>query len=167
MVCVMLGTRLIGKEDEFRLSGGSEFQSRGPMMQRMLVCEVMIGHMEWKERANIMMLQTHNGVERKDYTVSESILTLEYTLSVYSIRMHVYAITCGGEVQIIFICSVWNKLPGHLSSLSTLPAFRKRLKYHLFSSVFPGNPSPSTGITFCDVSPSTDATQVRHTPPPG
>ena len=63
--------------------------------------------------------------------------------------------------------SVWNKLPGHLSSISTLPAFRKRLKHHLFLSAFPGNPSPSTGITFCDVSPSTDATQVRHTPLPG
>ena len=63
--------------------------------------------------------------------------------------------------------SVWNKLPGHLSSISTLPAFRKKLKHHLFQSAFPGNPSPSTGITFCDVSPSTDATQVGHTPPPG
>ena len=65
--------------------------------------------------------------------------------------------------------SVWNKLPGHLSSISTLPAFRKKLKHHLFRSAFPGNgnPSPSTGITFCDVSPSTDVTQVGHTPPPG
>ena len=63
--------------------------------------------------------------------------------------------------------SVWNKLPGHLSSISTLPAFRKRLKHHLFLSAFPGIPSPSTGITFCDVGPSTNATQVRHTPPPG
>ena len=63
--------------------------------------------------------------------------------------------------------SIWNKLPGHLSSISTLPASRKRLEHHLFSSAFPGNPSPSTGITFCDVGPSTNATQVRHTPPPG
>ena len=63
--------------------------------------------------------------------------------------------------------NVWNKLPGHLSSISSLPAFRKKLKHHLFRSAFPGNPSPSTGITFCDVSPSTDATQVGHTPPPG
>ena len=63
--------------------------------------------------------------------------------------------------------SVWNKLPGHISSISTLPAFRKKLKHHLFRSAFPGNPSPSTDITFCDVSPSTDATQVGHTPPPG
>ena len=60
--------------------------------------------------------------------------------------------------------SVWNKLPGHLSSISSLPAFRKKLKHHLFRSAFPGNPSRSTGITFCDVSPSTDATQVGHTP---
>ena len=37
--------------------------------------------------------------------------------------------------------SVWNKLPGHLSSISTLPAFRKKLKHHLFRSAFPGNPS--------------------------
>ena len=63
--------------------------------------------------------------------------------------------------------SVWNKLPGHLSSISSLPAFRKKLKHHLFRSAFPGNPSPSTDISFCDVSPSTDATQVGHTPPPG
>ena len=39
---------------------------------------------------------------------------------------------------------IWNKLPGHLSSISTLPAFRKRLKHYLFSSAFPDNPSPST-----------------------
>ena len=33
--------------------------------------------------------------------------------------------------------SVWNKLPGHLSSISTLPAFRKRLKQQLFWVPFP------------------------------
>ena len=63
--------------------------------------------------------------------------------------------------------SVWNNLPGHLSFISTLPVYRKRLKHHLLLSAFPGNPSPSTGITFCDVSPSANETQVRHTPPPG
>ena len=63
--------------------------------------------------------------------------------------------------------NVWNKLPGHLSSISTPPAIRKRLKHHLFLSAFPGNPSPSTGFRFCDVSPSSNATQVRHTLPPG
>ena len=66
-----------------------------------------------------------------------------------------------------FVAShLWNKLPCHLSSTSPLPAFRKRLKHHLFSSAFPGNPSPSNDIMFYDVSPSTNATQVRHTPPP-
>ena len=29
--CVLSLERNIGKEDEFRISGGSEFQSRGPM----------------------------------------------------------------------------------------------------------------------------------------
>ena len=41
----------------------------------------------------------------------------------------------------------WNRLPCHLSSISALPAFRKRLKHHLFSTAFPGISSPSTDIT--------------------
>ena len=28
--------------------------------------------------------------------------------------------------------NIWNALPNHLSSISTLPAFRRALKYHLF-----------------------------------
>ena len=35
--------RNIGKEDEFQVSGGSEFQSRGPMTEKPF-CQVMIGH---------------------------------------------------------------------------------------------------------------------------
>ena len=31
----------------------------------------------------------------------------------------------------------WNKLPCHLSSISALPVFRKRLKHHFFSNAFP------------------------------
>ena len=54
----------------------------------------------------------------------------------------------------------WNRLPCHLSSISALPAFRKRLKHHLFSSAFPGISSPSTDITLCDVITSTN---VNHT----
>ena len=38
-------------------------------------------------------------------------------------------------------------LPCHLSSVSALPAFRKRLKHHLFSVSFPSDSSPSTDIT--------------------
>ena len=49
----------------------------------------------------------------------------------------------------------------------TPSCFQERLKHHLFLSAFPGNHSPSTSITFCDVSPSTDATQVETHPPPG
>ena len=54
----------------------------------------------------------------------------------------------------------WNRLPSHLSSISALPAFRKRLKYHLFSTAFSGTSSPSTDITLCDVITSTN---VKHT----
>ena len=34
--CVLSLERNIGKEDEFRVSGGSEFQSRGPMTEKAL-----------------------------------------------------------------------------------------------------------------------------------
>ena len=61
---------------------------------------------------------------------------------------------------------IWNKLPCHLSSISALPAFRKRLKHHLFSSAFPGIPSPSTDITLCDATTSTNVNHIISTLPP-
>ena len=60
----------------------------------------------------------------------------------------------------------WNKLPCHLSSISALPAFRKRHKHHLFSSAFPGISSPSTDITFCDIITSLNVNHTRCTLPP-
>ena len=44
--------------------------------------------------------------------------------------------------------SVWNKLPGYLSSISTLPAFRKRLKHHLFRVPFPIVPHHPLALRF-------------------
>ena len=35
--CVLSLERKIGREDEFRVSGGSEFQSRGPMTEKALL----------------------------------------------------------------------------------------------------------------------------------
>ena len=35
--CVLSLERNIGREDEFRVSGGSEFQSRGPMTEKALL----------------------------------------------------------------------------------------------------------------------------------
>ena len=60
----------------------------------------------------------------------------------------------------------WNKIPCHLSFISALPAFRKRLKHHLLLSAFPGISSPSTDITLCDVITSTNVNQNRCTLPP-
>ena len=72
---------------------------------------------------------------------------------------------CNGKVQAFFISclrhlEIWNKLPCHLSSISALPAFRKRLEHHLFSSAFPGISSPSTDITLCDVTTSTNVNHI-------
>ena len=47
----------IGKEDEFRVSGGSDsskFQSRE--QRKSFSMYLMIGHMEWKERVNQKIL---------------------------------------------------------------------------------------------------------------
>ena len=60
----------------------------------------------------------------------------------------------------------WNRLPCHLTSISAFPAFRKRLKHHLFSNAFPGVSSKSTDITFCDVSASTNLDHIGCTLPP-
>ena len=61
---------------------------------------------------------------------------------------------------------IWNKLPCHLSYISALPVFRKRLKHHLFSSAFPGISSPSTDIPLCDVITSTNVNHIKSTLPP-
>ena len=60
----------------------------------------------------------------------------------------------------------WNGLPSHLSSISALPAFRKRLMHHLFSTAFPGISTPSTGIPLFDVITSTNVNHARCTLPP-
>ena len=41
---------------------------------------------------------------------------------------------------------IWNKLPCHPTSISSLLVFRKRLEHHLFSSAFPSISSSSTDI---------------------
>ena len=50
---------------------------------------------------------------------------------------------------------IWNALPGHLSSIPTLPAFRRALKHHFFLSAYPdsktsGGITPSERITLRD-----------------
>ena len=52
--------------------------------------------------------------------------------------------------------NIWNKLPGHLSSVPTLPAFRKHLKYHLFLQAYNGSITPATSAVFTsNIMPST------------
>ena len=53
---------------------------------------------------------------------------------------------------------IWNALPGHLSSIPTLPAFRRALKHHFFLSAYPdsrtfGGIKPSERITLRDTTP--------------
>jgi hypothetical protein len=47
--------------------------------------------------------------------------------------------------------TVWNKLPGHLSSVKTLPVFRRYLKNHLFLQAYHGSIPPATS----SITPST------------
>ena len=62
--------------------------------------------------------------------------------------------------------NLWNKLPRHLSSISTLPAFRKGLKHHFFVSAFPGISSRSTVITLWDVTPTLNVNHISCNSPP-
>ena len=54
---------------------------------------------------------------------------------------------------------IWNALPGHLSSITTLPSFRRCLKHHLVLRAHPGSRTPG-GIT-----PSERITLPDTTPP--
>ena len=55
---------------------------------------------------------------------------------------------------------IWNALPGHLSSIPTLPPFRRCLEHHFVlrahpGSRTPGGNSPSERITLPDTTPCT------------
>ena len=70
--------------------------------------------------------------------------------------------------------NILNALPNHLSSIPTLPAFRRalKLKHHLFllaypdSSVKSGKIKPAQCITLRDTPPTTSIAQPRNTMPP-
>ena len=68
--------------------------------------------------------------------------------------------------------NIWNALPNHLSSISTLPAFRRALKQHLFLLAYPDNSTksgkikPAQCITFRDTAPTTATAPPGNTMPP-
>lgn len=52
--------------------------------------------------------------------------------------------------------SIWNKLPGYLSSVETLPVSRKHLKHHLFLQTYHGFTPPAiSAVLTSNIIPST------------
>ena len=68
--------------------------------------------------------------------------------------------------------NIWNALPNHVSSISTLPAFRRALKHHLYLLVYPdssaisGKIKPAQCITLPDTAPTTASAPPGNTMPP-
>ena len=68
--------------------------------------------------------------------------------------------------------NIWNALPNHLSSIQTLPAFRRALKHHLFLLAYPdsgaksGKIKPAQYITLRDTAATTAIAQPGNTMPP-
>ena len=68
--------------------------------------------------------------------------------------------------------NIWNSLPNHLSSIPTLPAFRRALKHHIFLLAYPDSGAksdkikPAECITLRDTPPTTAIAQPRNTMPP-
>ena len=66
----------------------------------------------------------------------------------------------------------WNALPSHLSSVPTLPVFRRALKHHLFLLAYPDSSAksglikPAQCISLCDTVPTTAIAQPTNTMPP-
>ena len=61
---------------------------------------------------------------------------------------------------------IWNSLPSHLSSIPTLPAFRRGLKHHFFLCAYPdswtsGGITPSERITLRVTTPPTAITPLE------
>ena len=67
---------------------------------------------------------------------------------------------------------IWNALPNHLSSVPTLPVFRRALKHHLFLLAYPdssaksGMIKPAQCISLRDTVPTTAIAQPANTMPP-
>ena len=67
---------------------------------------------------------------------------------------------------------ICNALPNHLSSVPTLPVFRRALKHHLFLLAYPdssaksGMIKPAQCISLCDTVPTTAIAQPINTMPP-
>ena len=67
---------------------------------------------------------------------------------------------------------IWNALPNHLSSVPTLPVFRRALKHHLFLLAYPdssaesGMIKPAQCISPRDTVPTTAIAQPVNTMPP-
>ena len=68
--------------------------------------------------------------------------------------------------------SIWNSLPNHLSSIPTLPVFRRALKHHLFLLAYPNSSAksgkiiPAQCITLRDIAPTTATAPPGNTMPP-
>ena len=67
---------------------------------------------------------------------------------------------------------IWNVVPNHLSSVPTLPVFRRALKYHLFLLAYPNSSAksgmikPAQCISLRDTVPTTAIAQPVNTMPP-
>ena len=68
--------------------------------------------------------------------------------------------------------NIWNALPNHLSSIPTLPAFRRAIKHHLFLLAYPdssaksGKIKPAQCVTVSDAAPTTAIAKLGNTMPP-
>ena len=68
-VCFKLGMENWPRQSDWKsdvVSGEREFQSCGLFWQRMLVCQKMFEHMEWKEQMNQMIAYVNTECEEKD-----------------------------------------------------------------------------------------------------
>ena len=68
--------------------------------------------------------------------------------------------------------SIWNSLPNYLSSIPTLPVFRRALKHHLFLPAYPNSSAksgkiiPAQCITLRDTAPTNATAPPGNTMPP-
>ena len=109
------------------------------------------------------------------YLLSQSIYRCEHS-ALFQLCQYVFLhvkTTIATSKSFSFVASnIWNSMPNHLSSIPTLPAFRRTLKHHLFLLAYPdsgaksGKIKPAQCITLRDILPTTAIAQPRNTTPP-
>ena len=139
-------------------------------------CNVSSGKIIWKYPyclsgiGNSKIIESINPITRERRRW-QSAMNKTHTITRPDVEKCVITTMATSESFSSVASNIWISLPSHLSSIPTLPAFRRALEHHLFLFAYPdsgaksGKIKPAQCITLCDTPPTTAIAQPRNTMP--